>query len=77
MNNTKEKYTPEVQNVAHSGKEAAMQEHRRHRFDPQVGKIFWRRKWKPTPVFLLGKFHAQRSLAVYSPWVHKESDTAK
>ena len=33
MNNTKEKYTPEVQNVAHSGKEAAMQEHRRHRFD--------------------------------------------
>ena len=34
INSTKEKCTPEVQNVAHSGKEAAMQEHRRHRFDP-------------------------------------------
>ena len=31
-------------------------------FDPLVGKIPWRRKWHPTPVFLLGKFHAQRSL---------------
>ena len=32
----------------------------RHRFDPWVGKIPWRRKWQPTPVFLLGKFHGQR-----------------
>ena len=28
-----------------------------------VGKIFWRRKWQPTPVFLPGKFHGQRILA--------------
>ena len=27
-----------------------------------------------TPVFLLGKFHGQRSLVAYSPWGHKESD---
>ena len=26
----------------------------------------WRRKWQPTPVFLLGKFHGQRSLAGYT-----------
>ena len=31
--------------------------HRRYGFDPCVGKIPWRRKWKPTPVFLPGKFH--------------------
>ena len=42
-------------------------------FDPWVGKIPWRRKWQPTPVFLLGKFHAQRSLVGYSPWGLKES----
>ena len=41
---------------------------------PWVGKIPWRRKWQPTPVFLLGKSHGQRSLAGYSPWGHKESD---
>ena len=36
---------------------------------------FWRKKWQPTPVFLPGKFHEQRSLAGYSPWGRKESDT--
>jgi len=35
----------------------------------------WRRKWQPTPVFLPGEFHGQRSLAGYSPWGCKESDT--
>jgi len=35
------------------------------RFDPWVGKIPWRRKWQPTPVFLSGKFHGQRNLADY------------
>ena len=30
---------------------------RRCRFDPWVGKIPWRRKWQPTLVFLLAKFH--------------------
>ena len=27
----------------------------------------WRRKWQPTPVFLLGKSHGQRSLMGHSP----------
>ena len=32
-----------------------------------VGKIPWRREWLPTPVFLPGEFHGQRSLAGYGP----------
>ena len=39
-----------------------------------VRKIPWRRKWQPTPVFLPGESHGQRSLVGYSPWNHKESD---
>ena len=31
-------------------------------------KIPWRRKWQPTPVFLPGESHGQRSLVGYSPW---------
>ena len=46
----------------------------RPRFNPWVQKIPWRRKWQPTPVFLPGKSHGQRSLAGYSPWDHKESE---
>ena len=34
--------------------------------DPWVRKIPWRRKWQPTPVFLPGEFHGQKSLAGYS-----------
>ena len=41
---------------------------------PWVGKIPWRKKRQPTPVFLPGKSCGQRSLAVYSPWGRKESD---
>ena len=37
----------------------------------------WRRAWEPTPVFLPGESHEQRSLAGYSPWRHKESDTTE
>ena len=44
------------------------------KFDSWVGKIPWRRKWLPTPVFLPGKSHRQRSVAGYSPWDLKESD---
>ena len=44
-------------------------------FDPWVGKIPWRRKWKPIPEFLPGKSHRQRSLVGYNPWGHKELDT--
>ena len=38
------------------------------------GLIPWRREWQPTPVFLPGEFHGQRSLVDYSPWCCKESD---
>ena len=47
---------------------------RRPGFDPWVGKIPWRRKWQPTPVFLPGESHGRRSLVGYSPRGHKESD---
>jgi len=39
---------------------------KRHGFDPWVGKMPWRREWLPTPVFLPGKSHGQRSLVGYS-----------
>ena len=41
------------------------------------GRVPQRRKWKPTPVFLPGEFHAQRSLVGYSPWGCKEPDTTE
>ena len=41
-------------------------------FNPWVRKIPWKRGWLPTPVFLPGEFHGQRSLAGYSPWGRKE-----
>ena len=47
---------------------------RRLGFDSLVRKIPWRRKWKPTPVFLPGKSQGQKSLVGYSPWGHTESD---
>ena len=50
---------------------------RRHRSHPWVGKIPWRREWQPTPVFLPGEFHRQRSLAIYSPQGHQQSDTTE
>ena len=37
----------------------------------------WKRVWKPTLVFLPGKFHGQRSLVGYSPWGCKEWDKTK
>ena len=49
----------------------------RHGFDPWVRKICWRRKWQPIPAFLPRDFHGQRSLADYSPWSHRESDTTE
>ena len=48
---------------------------RRLRFIPWFRKIPWRREQLPTPVFLPGEMHGQRSLAGYSPWSLKESDT--
>ena len=46
-------------------------------FDPSVGKIPWRRKWQPNPVFLPGESHGRRSLVDYSQWGPKESDTTE
>jgi len=62
-----------------NGKESTCQcrRHKRHRFNSWVKKIPWSRKWQPAPVFLPGKFHGQRSLAGYSPWGCKESDTTE
>ena len=62
-----------------SGKESTCQCKRRKGcgFDPWVRKISWGRKWQPTPVFLPGEFHGQRSLAGYSPQGCKELDTIK
>ena len=55
----------------HGGKEFACS------FHPWVRRIPWRREWQPSSVSLPGKFHGQRSLAGYSPWSRKESDTTE
>ena len=51
---------------------AAMQE-------TQVRFLGWEdpleKEWQPTPVFLPGRSHGQRSLVGYSPWALKEPDT--
>ena len=36
---------------------------------PGLERSPWRRKWQPTPVFLTGKSHGQRSLVDYTPGV--------
>ena len=41
---------------------------------PELRRFPWRRTWQPTPVFLPGESHGQRSLVGYSPWGHKELD---
>ena len=46
-------------------------------FNPQVGKIPWRRIWQPTLVFLPREAHGQRSLVGYSPWGCKQLDTTE
>ena len=50
---------------------------RRPGSNPWVGKIPWRRKWQPTPVFLPGKSHGWRSLVGYCLWGRTESDTTE
>ena len=59
-----------------SGKESAYQCRRckRYRFNSWVRKSPWSRKQQPTPVFLSGKLHGQRSLEGYSPWGLTEPD---
>ena len=46
-------------------------------FIPWVRKIPWSREWQPTLVFFPGASRGQRSLADYSPWGRKESDTTE
>ena len=53
--------------LAHAGKGS----------DPWVGKIRWRRAWRPTPVFLPGESHGERSLAGHSPRGCHESDATE
>ena len=61
------------------GKEPGCQckRHERCGFNPWVGKIPWRRKWQPTPVFLSGEFQGQRSLLGSNARGHKESNMTK
>ena len=61
----------------HSGKESTYlcRKCKRCRFSPWVRKIPWSRKWQPTPEFLPGKVHGQRSLAGCQPMDCKESGT--
>ena len=56
--------------MTQTGQEPGLQS-RRPGFEPQVGKIPWRREWQPTPVFLPEESHGQRSLMGYSPWDHR------
>ena len=45
--------------------------------EPWVEKFPWRRKWQPTPIFLPGESHGQRSLEGYSSWGRKQLDTTE
>ena len=59
-----------------SGKESSCQcrRHKRHGFNPCVGKISWSRRGQPTPILLPGKFHGKGGLMGGRPWSHKEPD---
>ena len=46
-------------------------------FNPGLGRSPGRGKWLPTPIFLPGEFHGQRSLEGYNSWGGKESDTTE
>ena len=51
--------------------------HKRCGLNPWVERIRWRRACQPTPVFLPGESHGQRSLAGYSPKGHRGMDTTE
>ena len=44
---------------------------------PGSGRSLGEGNGNPTPVFLPGEFHGQRSLVGYGPWGHRESDTTE
>ena len=54
--------------------QSANAEDKKCRFNSSVGKIPWRRVWQPTPIFLPGESHGQRSLADYRPLGCKKLD---
>ena len=56
---------------------ASSEDIKRRRFDPWVGKIPWRRAWKPTPVFSPGEPHEWSSLVGCSPQGHKKSNASE
>ena len=62
-----------------SGKEPAChcRRHKKHGFDPWVGKLPWRKARQPTPVFLPRESHEQKSLVGYSPQGSTETDPAE
>ena len=71
-------FMEELKSVS-SGEEFACKcrRRKRHRFNPWVWKSPWRRAWQPAPLFLPGESHGQRTLAGYSPWGNKESNTTE
>ena len=60
---------PAISSSGTSGKESAWQcrRHKRHEFDPWVGKSPWRREWQPTIAYLPGESHGQGILVGYTP----------
>ena len=70
----KEVWTSQVALVVKKRPAKAGDVRKTHWFDPWVGTIPWRKAQQPTPVFLPGEFHEQRSLAGYSPWGPKQLD---
>ena len=55
----------------------AIQGTQKQGFNPWVGKVPWKSKWQPTPVFLPGKSCGQKSLPGYSPQTCKELHMAE
>ena len=87
---TCEKYIPIVYKLITGGSVVkntpAMWRCRRHGFGPRVGKSLWRRKWQPTPVFLLANlmdwgvwqatvYGVAKSWTWLSHWAHKKEET--
>ena len=63
--------------VSHEQPACQCRRRKRHRFNPWVRKIPWRRARQPTPVFLSGEPHGQSSLAGYGPQGHKQLETTE
>ena len=62
-----------------SSKESICQcrRHKKLELDSWVRNIPWERERQPTPIYLPGKSHGQRSLVGYSLWACKELDMTK